>query len=110
SCRKLFSAILISIILGNFVFAFDTAPHFDLTHSVLYEHGFNESAIKITQVENWLTDYYSSTPTTSKNNRAALEKLHFDNLFTAEEVNNYWGWLINNLKTAAQKAARNDNP
>lgn len=108
--RKLFSAILISIILGNFVFAFDTAPHFDLTYSVLHEHGFNETAVKITQVENWLTDYYSTTPTTSKNNRAALEKLHFDNLFTAKEVNNYWGWLMNNLKTAAQNAARNDNP
>jgi hypothetical protein len=94
--------------LGNFVFAFDTAPHFDLTRSVLRERGFNDTPIKIAQVENWLTDYYSSTPTTSKENRTDLEKLHFDNLFTTAEINNNWGWLINNLKIAAQKAAQED--
>ena len=40
--------------------AFDTGPHFDLTSAVLSERGFGETAIKIAQVENWLTDYYYS--------------------------------------------------
>lgn len=108
--QKLLSIAIIFVILNSFVSAFDTAPHFDLTHSVLHERGFNDSSIKIAQVENWLTDYYSSTPTTSKNNRINLEKLHFDNLFTTKEIQNNWGWLINNLKTATQKAAKDDNP
>lgn len=76
----------------------------------MQERGFNDSSIKIAQVENWLTDYYSSTPTTSKENRANLEKLHFDNLFTTAEIENNWGWLINNLKVATQKAAKEDKP
>jgi hypothetical protein len=109
-CQKLLSIIIIFIILSSLAYGFDTAPHFDLTRSVLHEHGFDESAIKITQVENWLTDYYSNTPTTSKDNRAKLEKLHFDNLFTTKEVENNWGWLINNLKIATRKAAKDDDP
>lgn len=109
-CQKLSSAIIISIFFSNFGLAFDTAPHFDLTRSVMHERGFTDTPIKIAQVENWLTDYYSSTPTTSKENRADLEKLHFDNLFTTAEINNNWGWLINNLKIATQKAAKEDKP
>ena len=107
--RQFLSITVMFLILNGFAIGFDTAPHFDLTRSVLHERGFGDSAIKITQVENWLTDYYSSTPTTSKANRANLEKLHFDNLFTTQEVKNYWGWLTNNLKTATQKAAREND-
>lgn len=108
--QKLFSALFLLIIFCNFIFAFDTAPHFDLTRSVLHEREFNDTSIKIAQVENWLTDYYSSTPTTSKNNRSDLEKLHFDNLFTTAEIQNNWAWLINNLKLATQKAAKDNKP
>lgn len=108
--QKLFSSLLLLSIMSSFVFAFDTAPHFDLTRSVMNERGFNDTSIKISQVENWLTDYYSSTPTTSKENRAYLEKLHFDNLFSSKEIQNNWGWLINNLKIATQKAVKEDKP
>lgn len=107
--QKLLSIAIIFLILNSFVSAFDTAPHFDLTRSVLHKRGFNDSSIKIAQVENWLTDYYSSTPTTSKNNRGNLEKLHFDNLFTTREIENYWSWFLNNLKITTQKAAKNDD-
>lgn len=107
--QKFLSVLIITIISCNFVVAFDTAPHFDLTRSVLNERGFNDTSIKIAQVENWLTDYYSNTPTTSKENRAMLEKLHFDNLFTTSEIQNNWGWLIDNLKAATQKAAKEEN-
>ncbi|HEY5074992.1 MAG TPA: hypothetical protein VII34_09880, partial [Pyrinomonadaceae bacterium] len=47
---------------NGFSYAFDTGSHFDLPRSVLAERGFGDTAIKIAQVENWLTDYYSSTP------------------------------------------------
>ncbi|MBV9217460.1 MAG: hypothetical protein JO053_14935 [Acidobacteria bacterium] len=89
---------------------FDTGPHFDLTQAVLSERGFGDDAIKITQVENWLTDYYSSSPTIAGSKRDELEKLHFDNLFTTDQVINYWSQLINNVRTETQNAARQDDP
>lgn len=109
SFRRSFSLFLISIFLTNFVFAFDTSSHYDLTRSVLVERGFGDNSIKITQVENWLTDYYSSSPTISKSKREELEKLHFDNLYTTEQVKNYWAQFIDNIKNATQKAARDDD-
>jgi len=107
--RRGFSLFLISIFLTRFVFAFDTSSHFDLTRAVLDERGFSDDSVKIAQVENWLTDYYSSSPTISKSKRAALEKLHFDNLYKTEEVKNYWAQFLANVKRAAQKAARDED-
>ena len=43
--------------------AFDTGPHQDLTREVLSEIGFNQDANETVQLENWLTDYYSASPT-----------------------------------------------
>lgn len=108
--QKVLSSLLIIVFLGGLVHGFDTGPHFDLTRSVLAEHGFGDDAVKITQVENWLTDYYASSPTISKSKRAELEKLHFDNLFTTKQVANYWGWYIENLRKQTQKAATDNDP
>ncbi len=107
--RRIFSLLLMIVLASNFVFAFDTSSHYDLTRAVLFEHSFGDDPIKIAQVENWLTDYYSSSPTISKSKRAQLEKLHFDNLYTTAEVKNYWAQFINNVKNAAQKAARDED-
>jgi len=98
------------LLLGVSIQAFDTGPHFDLTHAALAEHKFSDVPIKIVQVENWLTDYYSSSPTISASKRLDLEKLHFDNLFTSKQVANYWGWLIANLRSESQKAATANDP
>ena len=89
--------------------AFDTGPHHDLTRTVLAEHGFNEDSIKAIQVENWLTDYYSNSPTYSEDRRRVLENFHFDNLYTDAQVDHYWAALIRNLKIETQKAARDDD-
>ncbi len=108
--RKVIAYLLINTVLCGIALAFDTGSHFDLTQAVLSERGFGDDAIKITQVENWLTDYYSSSPTIPKSKREELEKLHFDNLFTTGQVINYWSRLINNVKTETQNAAHNNDP
>jgi hypothetical protein len=106
--RFVSAALLLAVLTGH-TLAFDTGPHFDLTHSALSEHSFGGDAIQIVQVENWLTDYYSSSPTISKSKRAELEKLHFDNLFNTRQVTNYWGRLIENLRSGTKKAAADDD-
>ncbi|MFM9904185.1 MAG: hypothetical protein ACKVQJ_06395 [Pyrinomonadaceae bacterium] len=108
--RRILSSILIAAIGSSVCLAFDTGSHFDLTNAVLREQGFNSDAVKIVQVENWLTDYYSSSPTIAKAKRDDLEKLHFDNLFSTAQVDAYWAWLLTNLKTETQAAARRDDP
>ena len=63
---------------GSLLFAqitgFGTGSHFDVTRTVLNEHGFSEDGIKMVQVSNWLTDYYATSPTRSDEHRADLEK------------------------------------
>jgi hypothetical protein len=97
-----------SIFFGQCL-GFGTGSHFDLTRTVLAEHGFRETPIKIVQVENWLTDYYSSSPTLGDDHRAVLKKLHFDNLFDDAQVRAYWATLIRNLRHSTEKAAFNDD-
>jgi hypothetical protein len=92
---------------------FDTAPHYDLTHAVLTERGFSSAAVKIVQVENWMTDYYASAPVlgrASRKEQKQLEQLHFDNLYTAAQVAHYWAWFLYNVKSATEQAARTQTP
>jgi hypothetical protein len=107
--KKLLSLIILFFSLSAFGYAFDTGPHFDLTSAVLNERGFGETAIKLAQVENWLTDYYSATPTSRGGARDDLEKLHFDNLFSTEETVRYWSWFLNNLHDATRQAAKDND-
>ncbi len=85
--------------------AFDTGHHYDLTREALAEEGFGNTAIQIVQVENWLTDYYSSQPLQPAMGDE-LARMHFDNLFTTGQVRNYWGRLAINTRAAVQQAAR----
>jgi hypothetical protein len=101
--------MLLSAMIGQ-CFAFGTGSHFDLTRTVLAEHGFRDTPIEIVQVENWLTDYYSTTPTYGDKHRATLEKLHFDNLFNDEQVSAYWAIVLRNLKSSTEKAAEKNDP
>lgn len=87
--------------------AFDTGHHADLTHEVMAEQGFNQTAIEVAQVENWLVDYYSSQPIAGL--KEDLERLHFDNLFTEVKVKNAWDNLAVNTQRAVQQAAREQN-
>jgi hypothetical protein len=97
--------VLASLLAGPCL-GFGTGSHFDMTHTVLAERRFKDVSIKIVQVQNWLTDYYAYSPTHGEDDRRVLAKLHFDNLFTTEQVEAYWAVLLWNLKTTTQKAAR----
>lgn len=84
--------------------AFDTGHHFDLTREAMQDQGFGNTAIEVAQLENWLTDYYSSSPTSSIKSEVGL--LHFDNLLNTQQVSNYWGHFTINTRNAVQQATR----
>src|SRR4051812_9881856 len=85
--------------------AFDTGHHSDLTREALAPEGFGDTAIEAAQLQNWFTDYYSSSnPLSGYKSEADL--LHFDNLFTTDALRNYWGRFKVNAKSAAQDAAK----
>ena len=88
--------------------AFDTGPHANITEQAMALAGYNRPAADAVQVENWLTDYYTSSPT-FRGDKCALEKLHFDDVFTDADVQAYWKTLLRNTAGAAAKAkADND--
>jgi hypothetical protein len=90
--------------------ALDTGHHVEVTESVLREHGFGATAIQVVQVSNWLTDYYSVRPMSRENLKTGLSKLHFDNLYTTEDVARYWGWLMHNAREATRETAEVGDP
>jgi hypothetical protein len=104
----LVGAVAALVLGGSPAAAFDTGPHYDLTHDTLEKEGFQATAIQVVQVENWLTDWYTSSPTSPFKND--LEKLHFDNLTEPHQVRNSWAWMTVNTRTAVQQAARENNP
>jgi hypothetical protein len=114
--RVVRTAFVVCLAASPLAYAFDTGHHFDATRTVLHERGFGETAIEIAQIYNWLTDYYSISPTSktpiqgAREVKADVEKLHFDNLFTPREIAVTWGWLIHNLETATREAARDERP
>jgi hypothetical protein len=95
-------AILTSMIAlcitGGSAHAFDTGHHADLTREALAEVGMSNTAIQICQVENWLVDYYSVSPTSSDGIVREVAKLHADNLFSEQAVTNYWDRYAVNAK------------
>lgn len=91
--------------------AFDTGHHSDLTRDALSDFGMSDASIKVCQVENWLVDYYSNQEVGVDDHIIHdCEKLHADNLFTAQAVSNYWRRLAYNSKLAFESAARSKNP
>ena len=92
--------------------AFDTGPHASMTIDAVMRVGFSKSAADVIQVENWLTDYYTSTitPALTTAEQCELEKLHFDDVFTTADATHYWANLTANTKAAIQKADRDDDP
>ena len=109
--------LLLFLWLPKPAFAFDTGHHSDVTREALQNEGFQETPIKIVQVENWLVDYYSNWPVDQLPSTQIIEeakkesdKLHFDNLFTTEDIRNYWMWLTLNTNEAVEQAVRKKDP
>ncbi|MBV8748563.1 MAG: hypothetical protein JO103_02490, partial [Candidatus Eremiobacteraeota bacterium] len=92
--------------------AFDTGGHREITLEAMQAEGYNLTAARWAQDENWLTDYYTSSLTTypvSSLNQCNLEKLHFDDLFTTNDVANYWTTLRYNTYQVVTQAAQASN-
>ncbi|MEA2784994.1 MAG: hypothetical protein QOF71_1098 [Candidatus Eremiobacteraeota bacterium] len=89
--------------------AFDTGPHASITTDALKRLGFSASAGTAVQVENWLTDYYTSAPFFGSGPKCALDKLHFDDVFSNADIASYWTTLAANTKAAAQQAERDND-
>lgn len=103
--RRLLATLSIASICTGVALGFDTGSHFDLTRSVLSERRFGNDAIRVVQLENWLTDYYAVSPTIARSRRRDFRKLHFDNLFSTAQTARYWSWFLNNIKTEIGGAA-----
>ncbi|MGI9350820.1 MAG: hypothetical protein ACR2O3_04595 [Rhizobiaceae bacterium] len=87
-------------------YSFDTGHHFDMTRIVLKRENLGTDAVNTAILANWLTDYYSTAPAAfNLLLKPALNRLHFDNLETHEEVENYYYWLMRNVRELAEEAA-----
>jgi hypothetical protein len=89
--------------------AFDTGPHATITEQALDLAGYSRDVADAVQVANWLTDYYTSSPTFPSAQQCYLEKLHFDDVFTDADVYAYWSTLLRNTLAAAVKAKADNN-
>ena len=107
--RSLIAALTIITALGLSAVpagAFDTGPHASITIDATMRAGFNRNAANALQVENWLTDYYTSTPTIGSAAQCDLEKLHFDDVFSDVDVSNYWKTFTANSRAAIQQSEK----
>ncbi len=90
--------------------AFDSGPHAGITVDAVMRARFNRSAADTVQVENWLTDYYTWSPTLgSRAAQCDIEKLHFDDVFSTADVGNYWSTLLANTKDAVKAAEQHND-
>jgi catechol 2,3-dioxygenase-like lactoylglutathione lyase family enzyme len=87
--------------------AFDTGPHASITSDAVTAAGLNLNAAYAVAVENWLTDYYTST--SFGDEACQLDKLHFDDLFSPNDIRAYWWNLVANTNTAVGKAEQDDD-
>ena len=111
--RKLIAALAASsslLLCAVPAAAFDTGPHANITVDALTRAGFNVSAATATQVANWLTDYYTSTPTIGSGPQCELEKLHFDDVVSNADIDRYGKTLAANTYAAAKQAEANNDP
>jgi hypothetical protein len=104
------TVLMMLLLTGGVAHAFDTGPHSDLTREALAEVGMSNTAIQVCQVENWLVDYYSVSPTSPSEISRETAKLHADNLFSQQAVTNYWDRYAVNAKKAFNDAARSNDP
>jgi len=89
--------------------AFDTGHHWDATAFSMKKAGFADEAIEIAVATNWMVDLYSSAPFGTGSMKDTMTKLHFDNLFSPDEIDSYWLHLQKNFADAVEEIAGNDS-
>eukprot|EP01089_Gocevia_fonbrunei_P006129 TRINITY_DN1667_c0_g1_i1.p1 TRINITY_DN1667_c0_g1~~TRINITY_DN1667_c0_g1_i1.p1 ORF type:complete len:544 (+),score=113.30 TRINITY_DN1667_c0_g1_i1:72-1703(+) len=102
---KLLFCFLLVVALS---YGYDTGHHADLTRNVLHLLGYNNNAQDVAAVTNWMVDYFSYT--LEKEKIIELHALHFDNLFSLQNISFYWTTLASNTRNAIKAAvAKNDH-
>lgn len=89
---------------------FDTGHHWEATSQALRELGFSDDARQTACVSNWMLDYYSSSPTGSKQIRNELSKLHCDNFYDAKAGLHYLVQFDLNAKRELLQLVESDAP
>jgi len=88
---------------GTRVAAFDTGHHNDLTRNALENLGYNDNAQKVAAFCNFMVDYFAYT--LDFEDIDEVRSLHFDNLYTLQNVSNYLAQLTINGRSAARNAS-----
>ena len=110
SMKLIYATGVLLLVACTTSLGFDTGHHSDLTEAVLREKGFGEVSINVARLENWLIDYYSSSPTSPSDIKRECEKLHFDNLYSTKDVTWYWNRISHNAMSATKKSAQDNDP
>jgi hypothetical protein len=98
------------------VLSHDTGHHADLTRSAMAEFGFDDSAIKIGIVNNWLVDWYSNSVVNELKLKTHAANLHFDSRFKEnmlledrDSLERYWNRLVANSQAIFKEAAQKED-
>ena len=106
---SLFSiAVLCLCALALHVQGFGTGHHTDASNNVLMEKGYNEQAMQVAALTNFLTDFYSQSPLSPFADTVSASELHFDSLPNRERVQNYWDNLAANTKNTIDNVLMTD--
>ena len=76
--------------------------------------GFNDTSIKITQINNWFVDYFAPMEILYGDVALDLAKLHFDStpdidLSTTQKIDNFWSHFTRNSQNAIHQAVFEKN-
>ena len=109
--RVIFALFVATVVTSaNPARAFDTGHHFDITRVVLKRENLGADAVNTAMLANWLTDYYSTAPAAfNLLLKPALNRLHFDNLKSHGEVENYYYWFMRNVRELVEESAREND-
>jgi len=90
--------------------AYNGKYHSDMTQAVLKDQGFVEKAAQLAVVGNLLVDIFASLGIWAAVTKGPwpweAESLHFDNLFTPQDVKDYWKLLEDTAKKAFPNEAK----
>jgi len=101
--------VALTILTFSNTYGYDTGHHNDLTRNALQIFEYSASAQKVVPLANWFTDYFSYTFDLQEK-LPPLNLLHFDNLYTLENVSYYFSQLAINTKKAIQEATTQNSP
>lgn len=103
-------------------YGYDTGHHTDLIRNALTvanAGSFTSDAVSVITLSNWMADWIGQLPIVAgkfasklsdfKIHKTRMEALHFDNLFSVDDVARYWYKLIENTRSQVKEIITNDS-